>query len=143
MNNLNKTKHIFVEAKDGTRIDIKFDVSEQENLTCGWLLSETIREFTKRRLPDLNNATSMVMLETVDGIITLDYWLSDPERSVSVLKDGTVLKPVYSDPAFQIGKQKVTINHFHILKLLGIGGTSKVYLGKGFLVIFCSLIPYF
>jgi len=72
----------------------------------------------------------MVMLETLDGIITLDYWLSDPERSVAVLKDGTVLRPVYSDPAFLIDKQKVTINHFHILKLLGVGGTSKVYLGN-------------
>jgi len=124
------TKNIFVEAKDGTKVDIKFEVSEQENLTCGWLLSETIRQFTKKRLPDISESNNMVMLQTVDGIITLDYWLSDPERSVSVLKDGTILKPFYGNPDCQINKQKVTINDFHLLKLIGIGGTSKVYLAR-------------
>lgn len=69
-------------------------------------------------------------LQTVDGIITLDYWLSDLQRPVSVLKDGTVLKPFYGDSAFIVVDQKVSLDYFIILKLLGTGGFSKVYLGN-------------
>jgi len=70
------------------------------------------------------------MLQTVDGIITLDYWLSELQRSVSVLRDGTVLKPFYSDTSLRMAKEKISLQHFQMLKLIGTGGTSKVYLGK-------------
>lgn len=99
-------------------------------MTCGWLVSETIRQFTDLGLSEMNSMGTIVTLQTADGIITLDYWLSELERSVSVLKDGTVLKPFYGDPKYTINDQKVSLEYFQILKLLGTGGSSKVYLGK-------------
>ena len=114
---------------DSIQIAIRFDSLEEECLTCGWLVSETIRKFEKMNVAGAKSNNSIIALQTVDSTITLDYWLSDTHRSISPLKDGTILKPFYSDSNFKIAKQKVNLNYFYILKLLGTGGTSKVFLG--------------
>jgi len=128
---LKSTKSIFVQSGEGKTIRITILISEEQNLTCGWLVSETIRHFSKIGVSTIPQAnTPLVSLQTVDGIITLDYWLSDLERSVSVLQDGIMLKPFYGNLKYRVTNQKISLKYFHILKLIGTGGFSKVYLGK-------------
>ena len=121
---------IFVESDTGKRIKIEIPIDEEHNLTCGWLVSETIRQFAKNQMGNIQANKPLVLLQTLNNIITLDYWLSDLERPVSVLKDGLVLKPFYANMKYKIGRQKINMSYFYIIKLIGAGGFSKVYLGK-------------
>lgn len=49
---------------------------------------------------------------------------------MSVLRDGMTLKPFYGDNDYSITTQKIDLNFFHLLKVIGTGGFSKVYLCK-------------
>jgi len=123
-------KTIFIQADNKQRVQITFEISDEDNLTCGWLVSETIRQFANNNIQEPYPNRPIVALQTLDNIITLDYWLSESERSVSVLKDRMVLKPYYGDNDYLITTQKINLQFFHILKVIGTGGFSKVYLGK-------------
>ena len=61
------------------RIKISIYVPE-DNLTCGWLLSEVIRNLYDDRV--------IVALKTVNNNEILDYWLTDYERNLQPFKDG-------------------------------------------------------
>ena len=127
---LKTEKTIFIQADSGERVPLKIDISEEQNLTCGWLISETIRVLSKRNLLNLQPNKPIVSLQTLDDIVTLDYWLADLERPVSILKEGVILKPFYGNLDYQVTNQKINLKYFHILKLIGAGGFSKVYLGN-------------
>lgn len=107
-------------------------MAEQEKLTCSWLVSEAMSQLAHEKLLQLDPRRPIVSLQTVDHLISLDYWLSCPGKSISVLKDGLVLTPFYGDNNYKIQGQKINLNYFHIVKLIGSGGFSKVYLGKFF-----------
>ena len=132
--NINKPvdgeKTIFIQADNKQRVQITFEISDEDNLTCGWLVSETIRQFANNNIQEPYPNRPIVALQTLDNIITLDYWLSESERNVSVLKDNMVLKPYYGDNDYLITTQKINLQFFNILKVIGTGGFSKVYLGK-------------
>jgi serine/threonine protein kinase len=125
-------KVIYVENDKGYRIEIPISTLEESGLTCGWLVSETIRRFT-----EVNNkygynqvVSNIFKLQTRDKLYTVDYWLSNFERSVAALKDKIVLQPFYGDPNYKVTNQKIGLNYFEILKLIGCGGFSKVYLAR-------------
>ena len=77
-----KTLHI---CADRTRISIYVP---EDNLTCGWLLSEVIRNFNDDRV--------IVALKTVNNNEILDYWLTDYERNLSPFRDGEHLSVFYT-----------------------------------------------
>ena len=84
------------------KIPIKIEKSEEDSLTCGWLLSETIRKITEyieegNPLPaKLYDPKKIIYLESKEKIIGIDYLLSKFEEKVSYLKDGIVLIPRFS-----------------------------------------------
>lgn len=123
-------KTIYIEADNKKRVQITFEISDEDNLTCGWLVSETIRQFANKNIQEPYPNRPIVALQTLDNIITLDYWLSESERSVSVLRDKMVLKPFYGDNDYLITDQKINLQYFRILKVIGTGGFSKVYLAR-------------
>jgi len=43
-------KTIYVQAENGTKVSITIQRDEEANLTCGWLISETIRQFSKKNI---------------------------------------------------------------------------------------------
>lgn len=98
-----KTVYILFQSK---KIPIKIEKNEEENLTCGWLLSEAIRKITlfkeneKEAKPSLPLKTfdprRINLLESKDKIIGIDYLLSCFEEKLSYLKDGMVLIPRFS-----------------------------------------------
>ena len=99
---------------------IEFEDSEYEveakddNLTCGWLLSEVIRVYK-------GNGT-IVGLSNSRNIETLDYWLVCLERSLRPIKDGEKLFPVFAEEV----KGAMDIGHFEPIKVVGKGGFSTV-----------------
>ena len=136
-------KTVFIRLEDGSQVKVSFDVAQQDKLTCEWLVSEAISQLAQEKLLKLDPRRPIVALQTLDHLIPLDYWLSCPGKSISVLKDGIVLTPFYGDNNFKIQGQKVNLGFFHIVKLIGSGGFSKVYLSKlfmnlrGFLTVLC------
>lgn len=90
-------------------------------ITCGWLLSEVIR-----KLSSLNLETdSVIGLETKDLNVHMDYQLSCLERQIPDIE--CVLKVYYSEKNLP---KKVDFSHFKIMRKIGAGGFSVVYLVK-------------
>lgn len=124
-------KAIFVEYDAEIRVEILF-MENEEDLTVGWLMSETLRkvtEFTKKHglVRDFSN---FVALKTKDKKYAIDYWLSNNDRHIAMLKDRMTLVPFFADDRYRLSDQKITIDYFEILKLIGVGGYSKVYMGN-------------
>lgn len=57
------------------------------------------------------------------GNSELDYYLQCPRRSLEVFKSAVTLTPFVESP-------EKGINRYRFLKVIGVGGFSKVYLGK-------------
>jgi Protein kinase domain len=93
--------------------EITIEVTD-DTLTCGWLLSETIRAYT--------GTGTIVALKTAKKLEILDYWLNIFDRSLQPLKDNEKLIAVFDQPV----SSDVQINHFIPLKVIGEGGFSKV-----------------
>lgn len=89
---------------------------EDSSLTCGWLLSEAIRLF-----PDVFPIVGLRSLLRADVI---DVWLHEFERSISIIRDATVLSPIIGQ---QIPKN-ICLAWFEPLCVIGKGGFSMVYL---------------
>jgi hypothetical protein len=85
-----------------------------DTLTCGWLLSETIREYK-----GLGNISA---LKTLKGLEILDFWLTIFDRSLQPFKDNEKLVTVFEQQV----STEIQLSHFTPLKLIGKGGFSKV-----------------
>jgi serine/threonine protein kinase len=89
-----------------------------EQLTCGWLFSEVIRACSS---PD-----SVVALRTTGDIEIKDYWLTQYDRQLMLLKDQEELTIVHREEMPPI----LCKQQFTPLKVIGKGGFSKVLLGN-------------
>lgn len=89
---------------------------EDNFLTCGWLLSESIRLFPE--------ACPIVGLRCVDRIDVIDVWLQDFERSVNIIKDSTMLTPIIG----QSIEKSLSLGWFNPISVIGKGGFSNVFL---------------
>ncbi len=126
-------KNVFIRLENGAQVKVSFEVALQDKLTCEWLVSEAISQLAQEKLLKLDPRRPIVALQTLDHLIPLDYYLSCPGKSISVLKEGMVLTPFYGDNNYKIQGQKVNLSFFHIVKMIGSGGFSKVYLSKLFM----------
>ena len=80
------------------------------------------------------NEAKILFLSSRDHNYNLDYWLTFLERSISVIKDGQILTPIYADSTFEINEktEKIDLNFFQYQKVIGSGGFSQVILGYCF-----------
>ena len=131
-----KLKTIYVELKNKKLIEIEFNVSEENDLTVGWLLSEAIRKMKayqdqKSSKNSAINEGKILFLTSQDKNCNLDYWLTFLDRSINVLKDGQILNFYMADTTYEINEDtlKVDMNYFHYQKIIGLGGFSQVILG--------------
>ena len=95
-------------------------------------MSEAIRKLTTLAMRKnlTRNFSSIVALQTSDKRYAIDYWLSNFENSLKVLQDRMVLVPYFADDRFKVTDQKINIDYFQILLMIGEGGFSKVYMGN-------------
>ncbi|CAG9315296.1 unnamed protein product [Blepharisma stoltei] len=85
-----------------------------DNLTCGWLLSEVIRLYKGDK--------QIIGLQTVNNIDILDYWLSDYERPLQPFKDNETFVPIYEQEI----SNEISTAHFLPIRTIGKGGFSRV-----------------
>ena len=84
-----------------------------DTMTCGWLLSETIRLLAN---------SSIIALKSSKNLEALDCWLMRFDRNLMPFKNNEVINPVlYTDPGLDIGP-----NSFAPIKYIGKGGFSNV-----------------
>ena len=111
-------------------IPISWNDNEQE-CSCGWLLSEFIRRFRIRQ-SHCDRVPAVVALATFAGNNALDYWLNCYERSLQPVPDGLELMAVLYHKIRGISKDP-KMSDFTVLKsTLGLGGFSSVKLGNSF-----------
>lgn len=72
----------------------------------------------------------IIGLKTVEGIMTLDYYLWQLENSLAPLKEDTLLTVHFSDIAHDSKTEKIGKDSFQFLKVIGCGGYSKVVLAR-------------
>lgn len=68
--------------------------NKEDYLTCGWLISETIRKYSE--INNEPNRKKIVALRTAENIGSLDSWLLEHERCINILKNRDVIEAVYS-----------------------------------------------
>ncbi|EAR92910.2 Serine/Threonine kinase domain protein (macronuclear) [Tetrahymena thermophila SB210] len=127
-------KKIYVQLSNKKLIQIVYDVNDENNLTCGWLLSEAIRKIHQHQdkyLDIIEDTSSIVALITDKQDISTDFYLSQFERPLKYVKDGQILKPYYADRSYKFDDgNRITLKHFDVLKKIGLGGFSEVYLAR-------------
>ena len=88
-----------------------------ESLTCGWLLSETIRLYEGEGV--------IVALKTKEGLDILDEWLLRFEKSLKPFSDQEQLIAHFREEVTGLN-----ISNFQLLKNIGIGEHAKVVLSR-------------
>ena len=114
-------------------VKITFKKSDQDSLTCGWLLQEAVKSLTalcaQKNLE--RDYSSFIAMKTKQKNVQLDYLLSLPEKSLSQLPDSIVLLPIHAaKPSHEHRNGQVTQNDFEILSILAEGSTCDVFIGK-------------
>ena len=122
-------KTILVQYQPKLHINISVPSSKSKEYSCRWLLQEAKRKL-KKAFPS-ENFEDVVALQTLKGEYAVDLWLTLPNKSLSVIKDGTILKPFYKQDEDSTNQfEKVSLESFIIETKLGYGAFSTVYLGN-------------
>lgn len=126
---------VLVEYGEDLVVKVSFPATEKGLLTCQWLVNETIikiKEDVRRRNTKFDLA-NFVGLKTKNKISSLDYWLTLPNKSLSVFEEGLILLPVFAVPKKPRELKEAnqfTKNDFVYELQIGRGGFADVYLGK-------------
>jgi hypothetical protein len=112
--------------------------------TCGWLMEQVQIKYAQliKQLKTQNTKFKkklIVALKTVDQNETIDFWLTQYHRyyhrkfhdfrPLKPLPSNMVVEPHYSK--ILINKTKAVLtNDFKLVKVIGKGGFSKVFMGK-------------
>lgn len=118
-------------------------------MTVGWLFSEVAWQYHKYVEYVNKNGVKvakrmMVSLKTIEGISTMDYYLTMMENTLQGIPDGIEFAIHFAksydkdeivtayEEAIEEGKDasSVTIDDFELLKLIGKGGYSQVFMAR-------------
>lgn len=107
-------------------------IATDPDMTVGWVYSQFLRDLyemeieTPRVLQGFK-VDRFVCLQTLDGNHNLDYILSDPGKHLTLFPKLTELVPFLKEEIDNTSD--LNISYFKLIKKLGDGGFSKVYLG--------------
>ncbi|TNV87556.1 hypothetical protein FGO68_gene11686 [Halteria grandinella] len=130
--------------------DIEFNIpipAASDQLTCGWLLSEVTRRYiealTRIKIQGSGQIQKytrkmIVALKTTDQRESLDYWLTQYDRTLEVLQDGDFLIAHFAKlretrgPSIDAHNLAAPIckEDFEQIKVIGRGGFSRVVLAR-------------
>lgn len=97
--------------------EIRIEVTDR-TLTCGWLISETVRKYTGK--------SQVLALSTVKSLEILDMWLGLFDRELTPFNNNEKFLLVFEQPV----PSEISNFHFEPMKLIGKGGFSKVILAR-------------
>ena len=131
---------IIIEHSYGIQFDITFPCKGKDQLTCGWLLQQVIKQLKNIAAMHAftRNPNDIIALRTKNCEYAVDHLLADPSRTLDFLKENTILHPYYG-PNDQESKEygiKVSLDNFEVETKLGHGAFSQVYLGISHLVLY-------
>ena len=96
------------------------------DLTVGWLLSEVTRRYDRLFNKGIHWDKEMFKskkiingLKTMEGILSLDYYLTDLDNSLARIKASTMLTVHYVSQKDIATEEKVGKNSFQYLKVIG------------------------
>ena len=127
-----ESKTIKIQFLNHSTIKIELTYENAEKNTIGWLLEETkhkLREMDKsgKRAEEISR---IVGLRTTDGLLSLDYLLTIPERTLGVFPKKISLQTVVS-PENEGKKDHCTsLQDFELCGCLGKGAFARIYLGS-------------
>lgn len=126
-----KTIKVVYDSQLSVKITVK--KSEQESLTCDWLMQEVLKNLvsiSKQKKLEID-FSSFIKLKTKTKNVQMDYWLSLPEKSIAPLPHNIVLLPVHSvETSMSHRKGQVCQNDFEVLTILAEGGSCDVFIGN-------------
>ena len=144
-------------AEESERRCVRIEWHEEDEPTCGWLLSEVERvvlaelkragqheEVIDRKWSSMSMVSApttrptpkrrkvIVALKSLKNLEALDQWLLEYERPLFVLEQSDELEIVwgYDDEIAAKRLAPPSIHNFEFVKLLGKGGFSKVIEGR-------------
>jgi len=102
---LYQEKHIYLQLEDKKLLVLRIDLSDESNLTCGWLLSEAIRQMQRHYEANsvVFDVSRVKALTTCNQNYTLDFYLFSFEKNLSAIKDGEILLPFFAGMSLQLG----------------------------------------
>lgn len=124
-NHHKETRHVKIKMPDGIFESLHY--SPEDKLTVAWLYSEYYRMLitsfqSARSTPGVELHT--ILLVSQDGDLNLDYLLADYGETLDKLPDGLKLVPFDRYNA----NGSLTLKDITIIKNIGVGGFSKVFL---------------
>lgn len=125
-------KKLAIKLNGKLSIGLQIPVDRAAELTCWWLLEETRKKFTESSKDKYHSEISRIVgLQTADGLLSLDYWLTQPENTLEVLPDKLNLLAIVSTGSERTpGVRRVSLQDFELCGSLGGGAFAMVYLGN-------------
>ena len=117
-----QSKQLILRFPSGKSQPLSFNPEDQ--LTVGWLYSEFWRNMNSMGETTPTKSLADILLCTEQKDMNLDYLLSDYSESLAGLPDGT---KIWIYQGYEL-KGSVSLKDILIIKNIGIGGFSKVFL---------------
>ena len=135
---MSQTITLFIVLSPSKQVKLEIPSDKTKELTCHWLLEEAIAKL-KQEFPEEEKIDDIVALCTVNHEFAVDHWLTFHYKNISILRNGTILKPFYkqsvpSKEERDLFNSKVTLNDFIVEIQLGYGAFSNVYLGNKYYI---------
>jgi hypothetical protein len=111
--------------KSGKSTILNVTLCHKKKMLCSFTLDSeehSTSDLLDYSLGVLRNSLKENVLGVECGNSELDYYLQCPRRSLEVFKNSVTLTPFIETP-------EKGINRYRFLKVIGVGGFSKVYLG--------------
>ena len=129
---LKKKKTITLKYKEGIMVDMEFE-SEQVGRArihmTNWLIEEgkKLLEAEATRLGKAIDVKSILGFRTANQDLSVDYWLSLPNKSIDILEENVILIPYFKIDA---PKNSFSLNDFEVIKEIGKGAFATAYLAR-------------
>lgn len=133
-------KRILIEYDSEVKVQVAFRKGDEAKHSCEWLLKEGVSNLQavaeKKKLK--KDFSKIVAFTTKSKNYLIDYWVTLPQKNLSIIEDGTVLVPYFKTIPATLsntetkddGTLKASLNDFEFITLLGKGGFSQVFLGN-------------
>ena len=127
-----KHRLIYLKYTDDIQVKLTLNQKDSTEHTTDWLLYEG-REKLLSKAQSFGvsfDPETLVTFRTADQKLPIDYWLTLPGKSLDILENKAVLFPFFKEKKDPSKKNRIKRRDFEIIKTIGRGGFSKVYLGN-------------
>ena len=114
-----------------TKITIDFKKAAAGHLTCEWLVTEALNRVLERGPNSrvMQSIPNYIGLKTRDGNLAIDYWLTLPQKTLTVFENSMVLVPIYKrEHPYRPKGEKICVEDFEYARMICETKFSKIFL---------------